>query len=154
MKTALRSLTLGIIGLAMLVFTYGCGGSTSLLPPTVDLTGTWFISEIITSANSVCSDTVGNTDSYTVTVVQNGNELTVVLGDDAELPSGTTFTGTISGNQINWSGSYPTAGGTTTVNNTDITANDSTMSGTANWSWSDGTDSCQGTTSVSGTRQS
>ncbi len=139
-----------VIAIAALLFTASCGGSTALQEPTVFLTGTWDISELITEASGVCSDSVGNTSSYTLNVVQDGNELTITVGNDAPENAGAVFTGTVSGDHINWSGSYPTSGGTTEVTSTDITATNTEFSGTANWKWSDGYDSCSGKTQVVG----
>jgi hypothetical protein len=129
----------------------GCGGGgDSLQPPKVDLTGIWEISETITQANSVCAEALGETSTYTLEAVQNGNNLTVTVGDDAPENPGTVFTGTVSGDQINWSGSYPTSGGTTNITGTNITANNSEFSGTANWTWSGDGESCEGQTQVQG----
>lgn len=141
---------LGLVILMAAVSFAGCGGGggTTPLPPTVDLTGTWQVTEEITSAQGC--DVVGEVSTWTAEVVQSGNNITVTItaGDNV----GATFTGIISGNTINWTGSYPTAGGTTNVTGSNVTATDTTLSGTANWTWSDGYDSCSGQTSVTGTK--
>lgn len=140
-----------VVAIMALFFAASCGGgSSSLEPATVDLTGTWEISELITEASGVCSGVVGDMSTYTLTAVQDGNDLTVTVGNDALENAGAVFTGTVSGDHINWSGSYPTNGGTTEVTSTDITATNTELSGTGNWNWSDGDDSCSGKTQVTG----
>lgn len=141
-----------ILGIAILLAAVsfaGCGGGgNTLVAPTVDLTGTWEITETITQADGC--DVVGDVSIWTADVVQTGNNITVTVtaGDNV----GEVFTGTISGNTINWSGSYPTAGGTTNVTSTNVTATDTSLSGTANWNWSDGFDSCSGQTNLTGAK--
>jgi hypothetical protein len=151
MKKNYRRIALAIFTLLLpAMFTLGCGGSTTLQDPTVNLTGTWTITETITSANSVCSGEVGEIDVWTANVVQNGNDLTVTVTSGSL--TGATFTGTISGDNIDWSGSYPDSGGTTNVTSTDLTATNTTLSGTASWTWSDGADSCSGQTQIAGVK--
>ena len=140
------------ITLTILLLAAGCSGSQALIDAAVQLTGAWNIEELITQASGVCSDSVGDTSSYTLQIVQNGNELIITVGSDAPENAGAIFTGTISGNTIDWQGNYPTNGGTTEVTSTNITATDNDFNGTANWNWSDGNDSCSGTTQVQGTK--
>jgi len=125
----------------------GGGGDGNGEDPIGNVEGTWTITETITNATGVCAESIGSTDSYQLEASQNGNELTVVT------PGG-TFTGTLSGDQIEWSGSYPEEGGTTTINSMDVTvaADCNSISGSTTWSWSGQGESCTGTTSVSGTR--
>lgn len=139
-----------MVSLIALVFVASCGGSQALVDATVDLTGSWDFSELITEASGVCSGVVNDFTSYTLIADQNGNDITVTVGNDAPENAGSVFTGTVSGDRINWSGSYPTNGGITEVTSTNITATDSELSGTANWTWSDGYDSCSGKTQVQG----
>lgn len=141
-----------VISLIAMMFVASCGGSQALVEAAVQLTGTWELGELITQASGVCSDSVGDTSSYTIEVVQNGNDLTVTVGNDAPENAGAVFTGVVSGDKIDWSGSYPTSGGTTDVTGTNITATDNEFNGTANWNWSGGGDSCSGTTQVTGYR--
>ncbi len=64
----------------------------------------------------------------------------------------TTLTGCIDGSTINWSGSFSEEGGTTTITSSNINVSGINYSGSANWTWSDGFDSCSGTTQISATR--
>jgi len=61
------------------------------------------------------------------------------------------FIGTVDGNHISWSGSYPEEGGTTTA---DISLNISgnNLNGSAKWTWRGFGEVCSGTTRISGTR--
>lgn len=115
------------------------GGGT----PAFDLSGTWSITENIVAATGGCP--TGVQPSYDVVVTQTGSALSVTA------PSG-TFAGTMSGAQLSWTGSYPEDGGTTTILSMNLTATDSTLSGSSEWRWSDGSMICTGTTQVSGTR--
>ena len=65
-----------------------------------------------------------------------------------------TFSGQICGNTLTWVGSYPEDGGTTTINLMTATISGNSFSSSSNWSWTDGVDSCSGTTSSVGTRNS
>lgn len=141
---------LGAAVVLAVVSMWGCGGGGSTAAPTVDLTGSWEVTETISAADGVCSGSLGDVSVWTASVVQSGSDATVTItsGDNV----GAVFHGTISGDKIDWSGSYPTAGGTTTVTGSDVTATNTTLSGTATWEWSDGVDSCSGATNVSGAK--
>ena len=124
----------------------GGGGSTpSQKAPIADTSGTWTITE---DGASNCTGETTYHDEYTITIIQSGNNLTVTT------PAG-TFYGTIDGDHVGWTGSYPEDGGTTTITAMQLTvsADGSSLSGTATWTWSDGVFSCSGTTqAINGTR--
>lgn len=131
-----------LVLLTLIVAACGGGGGGSSNPqapkaPIADLSGTWEITE---SGTSTCVGLQTYTDAYTITVVQNGNDLTITTPDG-------TVTGTIDGNSVSWSGRYPKNGGTTTVVSVNITVSvdGDTLSGSASWSWTNGTESCSGT---------
>ncbi len=137
--------------LALFVLTMSaCGGGGGDQPATVDLTGSWEVTETIIEADGVCADNIGDSFTWTADVVQTGNSATVTItaGDNV----GTVFTGTISGDQIDWQGSYPTAGGTTTVTGSNVTATNTSLLGTADWEWTDGLNSCSGQTRMTGNK--
>ncbi len=92
-----------------------------------------------------CGDGI-YTDTYTMTVTQSGNDVTVLV-------SGLSFTGTLEGNRLRWSGSYPDDGGITTAN-VDVTISDdgNSLSGSASWTFTAGSFTCSGTTQVSGVK--
>ena len=136
---------LGLIGI--LASGGGGGGGDDLAEPIGDISGTWTVSEVVTAASGVCAESVGATDTYQVTVTQDGNDLTVATPDG-------TFSGTLDGNAFEWTGSFPDDGGVLDINSMDVTvaADCNSMSGTVNWSWSGGGESCSGTASVNGAR--
>lgn len=109
------------------------GGNTA----TADISGKWDISE---RGTSDCPGEASYSQEYRVTVEQEDNDLTVIA------PSG-TFSGSIDGDEISWSGSYPEDGGTTNITRLTLTisADGDNMVGSADWTWSDDTTSCAGT---------
>lgn len=125
----------------------GCGTDETGAPPAYNVSGQWDVSESMVDCD--CPNCSPN-PPYVLDVTQSGGSLTV---DEANL--GMTFTGALSGDHINWSGSYPKDGGTTNVHGTDITVTDggARFSGTASWTWSGQGVSCSGTTRVTGQRQ-
>lgn len=122
----------------------GVGGSGR--PPIADLTGSWRVTESgVSNCPGLATYTV---PAFEIDIAQNGNTLTVVA------PS-STFPGTIDGDTFSWSGSYPSGEGTTTIRSMTLTvaSNGNAFSGSATWSWSDGTTSCTGTSqSINATR--
>ncbi len=120
-----------------------CGGTTPG-DSTTDLTGTWRINE---SDSSNCGGDGSTTGTWTVT--QTGSSVTVQSGS-----RNITLSGTLTGNTLNLQGSFPEDGGTTAVTRSNITVGPTgnTISGTETWLWSDGFDSCSGTTTISGSR--
>lgn len=135
------------------LFCISCGGGGGggnvgdTTAPTVDVSGTW--STVETVDGTACGDgTYGQTDAYVAT--QSGASLSVVPSS-----SGLTYTGTVAGNVISWTGSYPDNGGTTTITSLNLSVDElteNTFTGTANWSWTDGNTSCSGTTQIDGLR--
>lgn len=125
----------------------GGGSAPALQPPTGDVSGTWLIQEEILTASGVCAGEIGRRESYSLSVSQNGNGITVVS------PAG-TFNGSLNGNRIEWRGSYPEDGGTTTITGMNVTYTSTQLSGTTSWTWSDGSTTCVGTTRVVGAKSS
>jgi hypothetical protein len=119
----------------------GSGGGGS-----VDVSGTWTITE--TMGSNTCGDPVGASFFYTLTATLSGNSLTVQVQD------GRVFNGTVDGDRVQWSGSYAEDGGTTTIDelNVTVSSDGNSLSGSNAWSWAGGGGTCSGTTSVSGTR--
>lgn len=128
----------------------GGGGGGSDGGSCVDISGVWNITE--TAGSNTCGDPAGQAVQHVYTVVQNGCSFTATTSDAR------TYNGTVSGNNVSWTGSNPGSGGTITVTGTSITAasDGNSMNGSGNWTWSNGNPSydCSGTTSISGARQS
>jgi hypothetical protein len=142
----------GAIAFAAACGSSGGGSSSSACTASgtcnVNITGTWSTTENV-SANA-CGN--AHTDYNTYTITQTGCNAVVVPNTGSS--AGVTFNGVVNGNQICWTGSYPANGGTETINSLILTVNSSgtSFNGTASWTWSDGSNSCSGTTQVSGTK--
>ncbi|MEL7025331.1 MAG: fibronectin type III domain-containing protein [Pseudomonadota bacterium] len=136
---------------ALLLLVTGCGGgggggsdSPDPQPPAVPVVaGEWQISETLADD---CGSS-GTTNTYVATVTQNGSQVVVTYG-------GVSRSGTMTGNELTWSGSYPEDGGTTTVSSLILNFSGDSATGNATWSWTDGTQSCSGTSSITATRLS
>ncbi|GAA0748363.1 hypothetical protein LRH25_12980 [Ideonella azotifigens] len=112
----------------------------------LDVAGTWDIAE--TKGSNNCGDPVGEKTLYSVTIQQTGNSLKLQTED------GQVFNGSIQTDTVEWTGSYPEEGGTTTLNElkVTVTSDAKSLSGSSSWTWTKGSESCSGTTEVSGTR--
>jgi N-acetylneuraminic acid mutarotase len=124
----------------------GGGGAPAEIP---DVAGTWTVHEVID--NTGCGKP-NATDDYSITVQQDGASLTVIT------PNG-TFTGSVSGDQVSWTGQYADSsiGGFVTITALSVTVSGNSLSGTAHWEFrttADGSVVCSGTTVVTGTRTS
>lgn len=122
------------------------GGGKAPQTSCANVAGTWNTTEQVNA--TACGEGT-YTESLTYNVSQDGCNITVA-------PQGTNliFNGTVNGNQISWSGSYPEEGGTTTITSLTLTlsSDGNTFSGSNSWTWSDGASRCSGTTNVSGSR--
>ena len=129
--------------MALSVAFVGCGGEgAGCAEPTADVTGEWEMTSTVVSDN--CDGRMSQT--FPMTITQDANALT------AEAPD-VTFSGTICDNQIQMKGSFPEDDGTVTVNATlVVSADGNTMQGSDTWTWTDGSESCSGSDSLSGTR--
>jgi len=66
--------------------------------------------------------------------------------------TGNSFAGTVNGDIVEWMGDITERGGTTTIESASITVSADSASGNATWSWTDGTDSCNGTMDITAGR--
>jgi hypothetical protein len=130
-----------ILVLALSVAFVACGGEEGCAEP-VDVEGDWQMTSTVVSDN--CDGR--ENQAFLMTITQDANALT------AETPE-LTFNGTICGNQIQMKGSFPEDGGTVTVNGTlVVSADGNSMEGTDTWTWTDGSESCSGSDSLSASR--
>lgn len=113
----------------------------------LNVAGTWDIAE--TKGSNNCGDPVGEKTLYSVAIQQNGNSLQL------QTEGGQVFNGSIQTDTVQWTGSYPEEGGITTLNELKVTvASDAkSLHGSSSWTWAQGSQSCSGTTEVSGTRE-
>jgi hypothetical protein len=120
-----------------------CSDDSSEPTTTLDIAGTWTITENVDGTD--CGDGT-YTDTYDLSVSQNGSSITVGIG-------GLTFSGTLNGSNLTWSGSFPEDGGTTSVNITaTVASSGDSLSGSSTWGWSDGVESCAGTSTFTGVK--
>jgi hypothetical protein len=134
---------------------YGCGGGDdSVKPPAHTCVN-------MGSASYVGTEDVGVTSgpcpsysnlSVTFTIVQAAGSCAFTL--QSSLVSGTTFSGTVSGSDVSWTGSYPSASGTVTINSVDATlsADLTTLTGSFTWTYA-GNTQCTGTTTFDVVKQ-
>jgi hypothetical protein len=81
-------------------------------------------------------------DASALVITQDANDITVLTS------TGNSFTGTVLGDLVEWSGEFDERGGTTTFTSLSLTAAGTTATGNAAWTWTDGTDSCNGTMDI------
>lgn len=115
--------------------------SSSSSSATANLSGTWQV--LAADDGSECGEGIS---SYTTnyTVVHTDNSLRVTVDNN-------TYTGTVSGKRLIWSGSYEEDGGTTTLSVTaDIDGE--TIQGSSRWTYRYEDEFCNGTTQFSGSR--
>jgi hypothetical protein len=127
-------LALPVLGLA------ACGDGNG--SESANVAGDWEMTSTVVTDN--CDGRTSQT--FPMTITQEGNNLAV---ETSEL----TFSGTIHGNQIQMSGSFAEDGGTVTVNATLTVYDDAnSMQGSDSWTWTDGSESCSGSDSLSAIR--
>lgn len=133
----------------------GCGGGDDgVQPPPVTCLNMGSASYVGTEDVSVTSGPCPNyTDlSVTFTIVQAAGSCDFTLQNS--LVPGTTFPGTISDGDVAWTGSYPSASGTVTIDSVDATlsADLTTIAGSFSWSYA-GNTNCTGVTTFNVVRQ-
>ena len=138
----MRYLVSLILVLALSVAFVACGGEGDGCAEPVDIAGEWEMTSTVVSDN--CDGRMSQT--FRMNITQDGSALTV------EAPE-LTFSGTICGSQIQMNGSFPEDDGTVTVNATlVVSADGNSMEGTDTWTWTDGSESCSGSDSLSASR--
>jgi hypothetical protein len=137
--------TLGLLMMLLMTTVIGScgssGGDNKPAVPSTDLSGTWTAEETI---NGNCrGDTYPVTQTEILVVTQSGNQIT------RSIPSrNAQISGTISGNTIKWSGTFDEDGGQLRINFSGTLLGDSKITGSGDWTWSDGIYTCQGTSSA------
>lgn len=117
----------------------GGGGSTTC----DDVAGEWHTVERNYSPNCY-GDPHYWLENKLYTVTQDGCAITVTDNEQ------NSYEGTVSGSSISWTGSFQTEGGTVTQS-LDLTVSGNSFMGGANWTWSDGIDTCNGLNELIGT---
>jgi uncharacterized lipoprotein YehR (DUF1307 family) len=143
-----KSLFLLMFMFSLIFVLAGCGGGDggsdggSVNTSCVDVSGTWHTTWI--SDPTACGEMIAE-ESMNHVITQSGCNITVsdVKG---------TFNGTVNGNSLTWTGSYPDDGGTTT-STINLTFSSNALTGSGTWTWTNGAQSCSGTTTnIQGTK--
>ena len=133
-----------LIGLVV-VSLMACAGD-SLTGSEGGVAGTWSVAYTDDATDCDVDEGV-TTGTVSYVIAQNGNSLTVTFDD-------IVFTGTLDGTEATWSATYPEEEGGTEVEQFTVTFanNNTTLSGGSIWDWTDGTDSCSGTSTIAGSK--
>jgi hypothetical protein len=107
------------------------------------VSGTWFSR---TANNAVNCDAGEYIDAQALVVTQDDTAIDLLTS------SGDVFSGTVNGDIVEWTGSFEERGGTTTFTSLSLTVSGNSASGNADWTWTDGTDSCNGTMDITASR--
>ena len=104
-------------------------------PPVVpvDVAGTWFSR---TANNAVNCGDGEFIDGQAIVITQEESVITLLTS------TGNTFSGTVNGDIIEWTGSFEERGGTTTFTGASLVVSANLASGNAAWTWTDPADSC------------
>lgn len=109
----------------------------------VEVSGTWFSR---TANNAVNCDAGEYIDAQALVVTQDDTAIDLLTS------TGDVFSGTVNGDIVEWTGSFEERGGTTTFTSLSLTVSGNSASGNADWTWTDGTDSCNGTMDITASR--
>ena len=115
-------------------------------PPSVqpaDVAGTWFSRIVNNAVNCGNGEFI---DAQAIVITQDDSTITLLMS------TGNTFSGTVNGDIVEWTGSFEERGGTTTFTSLSVTVSGSSASGNATWTWTDNSDSCNGTMEISASR--
>lgn len=108
-------------------------------PAADDVSGNWFLR---IANNAVNCDLGEIIDAQALFITQDANAVSILNS------TGNTLTGTINGDLLELTGEVDERGGTTTFDSVSITFSADTGAGNATWTWTDGTDSCNGTMDI------
>jgi hypothetical protein len=146
-----------IVALLLAIVVCGCGGddSKSVDPPPdtcLNMGNASYVgTEDVVVSSGICpsySDL-----SVTFTIEQEAGSCDFTLQSSRNDPE-TIFPGTISGGDVSWTGSYPSATGTVTINSVDAVLSEdlTTLTGSFTWTYA-GNTQCTGTTTFDTVRQ-
>ncbi len=118
------------------------GGGADSDPASYDLSGTWTAQETVTGNCSGEAYPISQTEVFVVT--QSGDAISVTT------PSNNGhMSGRVSGNKITWDGVMEDGNGDLTMSfSGNVSGNGDQITGSARWTWSDGSYTCSGKTEV------
>lgn len=147
-----KHLVLIVFFLCMPILGCSDGSSSQPAPPSpppptpvspVDVAGTWFSRTVNNAVNCDVGEFI---DAQALVITQDDSAITLLTS------TGNTFSGTVNGDIVEWTGSFEERGGTTTFTSLSVIVSGSSASGNADWTWTDGTDSCNGTMVITASR--
>ena len=111
-------------------------------PPVIptDVSGTWFNRIEKNAVNCGEGETV---DAQTMVITQDDVDINMKVSNGVE------YTGTVNGDIVEWLGDYPERGGMAHFTSAKLVVSAESGAGDAAWTWSNGTDSCNGTMAIS-----
>lgn len=114
----------------------------SIPPPAkpMEVAGTWFSRVENNAVNCGVGEYV---DAKAVAISQDLDDISMLTS------SGDRFTGKVSGDIVEWTGSYPQWNGMTDYTSASLVFSGDSGAGNATWTWTDGSDSCNGTMAIS-----
>ena len=111
-------------------------------PPPVaadDVSGNWFVRIANNAVNCGLGEII---DASALVITQDENDISLLTS------TGNTFAGTVAGDLVEWAGEFDERGGTTTFTSLSVIVAGTSGTGNAAWTWTDGTDSCNGTMEI------
>ena len=107
--------------------------------PPIDVKGTWFARIQKNEVNCGMGETI---DGQTIVIDQVEDVIDMLVS------TGARFSGKVNGDIIEWAGSYVERGGTSNLSNATVVVSADSGSGNADFSWTNGTESCNGTLAI------
>jgi len=111
--------------------------------PTADVGGTWYSRTVNNAVNCDAGEFI---DAQVFAITQNDTEFSLLTS------TGNTLAGTINGDIIEWTGDITERNGTTTFTSVSLIVSGNSAAGNTAWTWTDGTDSCNGTMAITASR--
>lgn len=101
-----------------------------------DVSGTWYSRMEKNAVNCGMGEII---DAQTIVISQDSEDITMLVS------SGDLYVGSVNGDIVEWAGSYFERGGTANFTSATLVFSADSGSGNAAWTWTNGTDSCNGT---------
>jgi len=111
--------------------------------PTADVGGTWYSRTVNNAVNCGLGEYI---DAQSFAITQNDTDFTLLTS------TGNSLSGTINGDIVEWTGDIAERNGTTTFTSVSLIVSGNSASGNTAWTWTDGTDSCNGTMAITASR--
>lgn len=104
-----------------------------------DISGTWYSR---TQKNAVNCGMGESVDAQVIVIDQHVEDITMLMS------SGDTYIGSVNGDILEFAGSYFERGGTANFTSATLVFSADSGAGNAAWTWTNGTDSCNGTMAI------